>query len=347
MPIQLQPGDTDLLIPLAENGEPFDPYTVHTHYFGISVPEAGIGAFVYARYQPAFALSQGGTVIFRGLDNTTLLDADYHDYRVTMPWPDVQGNAIRLANGLTIEALEPGELLRVRYASPDGSTSFDVEQRAVTPLLARGHVVPGEEEHHDRDGVRHGGIEQFMHCTGELVLRGERHEVDCLAVRDRSWNQIRGEDPGGARRTPPVGWTPISFGEDLSFNATSIEAPDTDPAWKGVCDVPDGAPTHLTAWVVRDGEPREVVEVRRNVLEYHPTQYAALRQEVEAVDEKGDRYRFFGEALSMSAVHSWPNIAFHDSVYRWTDEAGRETHCTYQEIWYDDYQHAMKTRFGS
>ena len=344
MPLRTQPGATDLYLPLPEEGEVLDPYTVHTYYFGCSVPQARIGAYIYLRVQPAFRLAQGGAVIYRGLENTVVLDAEHHDYRATMSWPEVDGNVIRAANGLTITVLTPGELIRVQYSSPDGVTRFDLEQRAITPLVARGHIVPGEEDHHAGARREPGGIEQFMHVTGGLTLRGERHEVDCLAVRDRSWLQVRREDPGGAKRTPPVGWTPISFGEELSLNVTSVENRDTKPAWLGLYDVPDGAPTHYSGWISRSGETRGVSRVRRNVLDHHPLQHAALRQELEVEDETGETYRFTGEAIAMSAMHSWPNIAFHDSVYRWTDERGRVTHCTYQEIWYDEYQRAMTAR---
>ncbi|MCW3015095.1 MAG: hypothetical protein JWO02_2187 [Solirubrobacterales bacterium] len=344
MSLALQPGATDLYLPVAEAGEVLDPYTVHTYYFGFSVPEAGIGAYLYFRAQPAFGLSQGGPVIFRGLDNTALLDAEYHDYRATMPWPQVQGNTITTANGYVITVLEPGELIRLQYTSPDGTTSFDIEQRAISPLVARGHIVPGEEDHHAGARREPGGIEQFMHATGELTLRGERFDVDCLAVRDRSWLQVRGEEPGGARRSPPVGWTPISFGPDLSLNVTSMENKDTGPAWLGVYDVPDDAPTFYSGWIARGEETRAVVRVRRNALEYHPFQYSVTRQELEIEDDQGEVYRFTGEALAMTPMHSWPNIAFHDSLYRWTAEDGRTAHGTYQEIWWDDYQRAMAAR---
>jgi hypothetical protein len=344
VPPAIQPGQTDLFLPLPRPGESMDPYTVHTHYFGFSVPEAAIGAYIYLRCQPAFGLAQGGVIIFRGLDNPTLLDAEHHDYRATMPWPQVDGQLIRVDNGLEIEFVQPGEVVRLRYTSPDKSVSFDLEQRAITPLLARGHIVPGEEDHHGDPNRVPGGIEQFLHCTGELTLRQERFPVDCAAVRDRSWLQIRREDPGGARRTPPLGWTPMRFGPDLALNAVSIEAADTDPAWLGLYDLPAGTPASFHAWLVRDGKPRWLTDVRRDVLEYHPTMYAALRQRLEVVDETGERYRFAGEAIAMAAMHSWPNVAFHDSVYRWTDEWGRIAHCTYQEIWFDDYQRAMKQR---
>lgn len=344
MALAIQPGESDLYLPQAEPGTPPHPYTVHTYYFGLSVPEAGIGAYIYLRCQPAFGISQGGPVIFRGLDNLSLLDADYHDYRATMPWPEVEGGRVSVANGLVIDIAVPGELIRLSYASPDGETGFELEQRAVTPLFVRGHIVPGEEEHHGDPARRQGGSEQFMHCTGELRLRGEQFEVDCHAVRDRSWNQVRAEDPGGAQQSPPIGWSPAWFGEDLAFNVTSFEAQDTEPGWAGVYDVPADRPSSFYKWLVRNGEPRELVSVRRNVLERDPRTFMPARQELDLVDEAGETHHFDGELISVANVHSWPNIAFHDSLYRWTDDTGRVAHCTYQEIWWDRYQRAMKTR---
>ena len=97
-----------------------------------------------------------------------------------MPWPEIDGNTITTANGLVIEFVEPGRVARVSYASADGRNSFDVLATGVTPLLVRGHVMPGEEDHHGDPGRVPGGSEQFMHMTGELVLNGERHAVDCL-----------------------------------------------------------------------------------------------------------------------------------------------------------------------
>ena len=72
----------------------------------------------------------------------------------------------------------------------------------------------------------------------------------------------------------------------------------------------------------------------------------AMRQEVEAEDETGRIYRFKGEAIAAAALPAWPNASFHDSVFRWEDEQGRVAFCTYQEIWFDEYQLAMKPRSG-
>jgi hypothetical protein len=338
-----QPPETDLIVPLPD-GEQWDPHTIHTHYFGFSVPEARIGAFLYVRYQPAFPLAQGGVCIFEGLDNHAVIDMAFLDYEITMPWPDIEGTRITTANGLQIEFVEPGRVARITYRSRDGRTSFDVVQTAVTPLLARGHIMPGEEQHHD-PGRSPGGSEQFMHCVGELVLQGERHEVDCYAPRDRSWRQVRTEQQGGAVAMPPIGWSPMCFGGgDLIFNQISIEAPDTEPGWKGIYDVPEDRPTHHYAWLYEDGEVREITRVRRNVLARHPVTHSALSQEIEAEDDRGRVHRFMGEAVAASPIPAWPNAAFFDSVFRWEDEQGRLAHSTYQEIWFDKYQRAMNER---
>jgi hypothetical protein len=341
MPIANHPPETDLIVPLPGPGESWDPWTIHTHYFGFSVPEAELGAFMYIRYQPAFPLSQGGVAVFQGLDNLEPTDMSFIDYRLTMPWPEIDGNTITTYNGLKVEFLELGRKVRVTFTSADGETSIDVIQEAVSPLLVRGHVMPGEE--HDSDPANSpGGSEQFMHVTGELMLRGERYEVDCLHPRDRSWRQVRAETP--AAPVPPVGWSPMCFSADYIFNQISFEARDTDPEWIGVYDVPADRPTHHFAWLYADGETHAITRVRRKVIERHPQLYASLKQEIEAEDEHGRVHRFTGQAIAMAAVPAWPNVSFHDSVYRWEDESGRVTHSTYQEIWFDAYQRTMKQR---
>ena len=74
MPIATQPPETDLIIPLPPDGASWDPLTIHTHYFGCSIPEAQIGAFIYVRYMPHFPLCQGGVCIFQGTDNVAPID---------------------------------------------------------------------------------------------------------------------------------------------------------------------------------------------------------------------------------------------------------------------------------
>lgn len=232
------------------------------------------------------------------------------------------------------------------YCSRTGDVAADVLAEAVTPLFARGHGMPGEDTDAD-PGAAPGGSEQIMHMTGELTVRGEAFVVDCHEVRDRSWRQVRKETQGGAAQVPPIGWTPMYFGADLSLSVISFEAPDTDPAWAATVSLPPGAPLHHHGWLLADGEPRSIARVHREVLRYHPLGYHGVEQRLEVEDETGRVHRFSGQAIAATAVPAWPNLGYTVCVYRWTDERGRVSHCSYQEAWDDAYQRAMTKRFRS
>jgi hypothetical protein len=340
MALEIHRPETDL-IGLDPAGDDWEPTTVHTHYFGFQVPEAGIGGFLYIRYQPYFPLSQGSVIIHQGLDNTAHLDLAFLDWRLTMPYPEVDGRTVTTANGFRLEILEPGARFRTSYRAADGACSFDLRHEAVTPLVARGAVIPGENLH---TGHEPGGSEQFMHCTGELVLHGERYDVDCHMPRDRSWRQSRTDERGG-RHDPPVAWTPFYFPDRrLAFNQVGFESPDTDPVWAPELAIPEGAPGHHFAWVCVDGELRELTRVWRRVDELHPTVPAPLRQTIEATDDTGQEYRFTGEAVGLAAIPSWPNAGTWDSVVRWTDADGAVAYGPCQGIWYDRFARLMKRR---
>lgn len=339
--LHVHPGETDLLMPLAAAGEVLDPHLIHTHYFGFSVPEVAIGGFIYIRYQPAFPLSQGGVCIFQGNDNLEYNDMAYLDYEITMPWPTIENDTITTDNGLVCEFVEPGRTVHLTYTGRDGRAAFDLVAEALTPLLARGHVMPGEEAYHDM-ARKPGGSEQFVRVTGQLQLDGSSYQVDCFAVRDRSWRQVRVERKG-AVSSPPVGWSPMYFDEDLIFNQISFEPLDTNPRWSGLYDV-GGRASHHFAWVQRSDGIRAITSVRRNVLEYHPRLHMATRQEITAQDAHGETYRFHGRAIASAPIPAWPNATLRDSVYRWEDDQGRTTHSTFQEVWFDDYQRSMSRR---
>lgn len=333
------PAAADLMIPKPAPGEVWASHTIHTHYFGFSVPEQCIGVFIYVRCQPVFNLCSGGVCVFQGMDNLRPLDIEHNNFIVTMPYPEVVGNVIETANGLRMEFIEPGKIIRLTYRSPDGKTSFDVTQTALTVALPRGHVMPGEDDD-ARPEQKPGGMEQFMHCVGELIVNGERHAVDCYPVRDRSWRQVRTEDEV---LYPAVGWSPMYFGDDLCFNQIGYELHDKAP-WRGAFVMDESKPAHYFAWLVKNGEVRNVPTVQRKATKYHPDLFVATEQDIMAIDDQGDKYHFHGEAIAMAQLPSWPNGLFFDSVYRWTDDQGRVAYCAYQEAWYHRFQRHMRRR---
>jgi hypothetical protein len=299
--------------------------------------------FTYVKCKPAFPLAEGGVCMFRGFDNHDPVDMAFQDYQNTMPWPGIADNKVALANGFTVHVVEPGKKLHLTYRSPDGDTSIDVEQTALTPLLARGHVIPGEELRKNEYDQLVGGSEQVMRSVGEIVLNGERFEVDCTDFRDRSWGQVRSEYRGSTD-FPPACWTPVYY-DDLVFNQVGYEAPDTDPSWRGLWDVDETRPTHHFAWVIANGDLREITKVRFDAVERHPVLHAPTRFEIEAEDEKGDSYSFRAESIAMTALPTWPHSVLRQSLYRWKDGRGRVAHNSSQEMWWDQkFTHAMNAR---
>jgi len=338
----IQAPETDLIVPLPGEGERWDPYTIHTHFFNFAVPERALSVFCYIRYLPAFGASQGGVLAYTGLDNITTADMAHHDYQMSMPWPTIEGNRFTTANGLSFDFTEPGRTAHLTYTSEDGNTSFDVVAEAISPLAARGHVMPGEEKHRTQQP---GGSEQFMHTTGELILNGERIDIDSNSMRDRSWRQVRTEALS-ANSHPPIMWTPVYFDEHFAFNQVGFAHPDTKPVWGAAFDIPRDAPTHHFAWVSRDGEVRNVTRVYRNDLELHPILLAPTVTEIEAEDDRGEVYRLRGEAIACAPLPSWPNLASFETLFRWEDNEGRVAHGVGQSVWNSRAQQAMKSHRG-
>jgi hypothetical protein len=343
------PPESDLWVPRPQPGEVWDPAMLSTHYHGIHVPEARIGAYIYSLNRPAFGCNQGGVLIFQGDQNYDPLDMAYLDYGMTQSWPTIDHNSLTTENGLRIEFVELGRVVRLTYTSPDGNTWLDVTGEAVTPLFARGHIIPGEDVEKD-PAMSPGGSEQMMHMTGTLVLHGERYDVDCYNPRDRSWGQVRTESMQRRAKLPvlpPVGWTPMYFGPDLVFNSAGFVPESTNPNWVGVYDVDPALPAQYFAWMIVDGENVEIRSVTRTVSEYHPFLYSAQRQRVDVELVDGRRYGFEGETTAMCNAVAWPNAAIRVGTSHWTSDDGRECDNTYQEMWFDHaYQREMNRRAG-
>jgi hypothetical protein len=346
MPTEYVPPEADYWLPVPAEGETWHTHTIHTHYFGWTIPSEKLGCFIYVRAQPHFKLCLAGVSIFRGMNNLRPLDCEHSNIVNTLPWPTVTPTGtdgcmkLDTENGLSIEFLEPGHKIRILYKSKDGATHFDVTQTGLCPALPRGHVMAGEDRDR-REGQKPGGLEQLMHAIGDVTLNGKEYKIDCYASRDRSWGQVRTEDEV---TFPPIGWSPMAFGKELSFNQVGIEDYQKNtPDWEGVFKYDKSKPSHHFAWLVKnETEVRNIVKVYRKVLEFHPQLHSAIKQELELEDDRGEKYFIKGEAIAVAQLPSWPNNVFVDSVYRWEDDKGRVTHASYQEAWYARYQQFIK-----
>jgi len=275
-------------------------YTLsETSYFGFNIPEASIDCEIYAWFHPTLRIVSGGLMIFQGYKQLAG-QADYLDYRNAMPAPDGDIDDVHYPTGVRIRVIEPLEHIEITFASPDGQTTLDLTCRAIMPAAGR------------TDGKH---FVQAMKCTGELVLRGERHRIDSYFTRDRSFNLPRAEVE---HPVDPFSWVAGVFGDDLAFHAVGPDSEElsTDAARWG--------------YVWRDGELRGLASMRKKTFrDAGPIWPTGV--ELELVDTRGDSYLIRGTGQSMLPFPFWPNMITNLMFTRWELD-GRVGYGDYQDI---------------
>jgi hypothetical protein len=136
-------------------------------------------------------------------------------------------------------------------------------------------------------------------------------------------------------------WTPVYFDETLAFNQVGFEDPASNPPWAGGYELPADAPTHHYAWVSRNGEVREIVDVRRRVTKAHPLNHAPLDMQIAATDDAGEAYHLTGEAIGFCPLPGWPNLTSFESLMRWQTDDGKVGYGPAQSVWNQYAQHVL------
>ena len=155
-----------------------DPWWQETAWFTFVVPERRLTCYVYPWVKPNQGILGGGVMVWddRGRDPW---DVVHWDYQWTYPYPtpgDLRD--ITFPTGISMRCVEPMQTYRVTYEHP--RCSIDVTFEAILPA----HVLGPED---DTSGTFSGHVDQQGHVTGTITIDGERIDVDCFAMRDRSW----------------------------------------------------------------------------------------------------------------------------------------------------------------
>lgn len=298
-------------------GGPAGESLTETWYWGFNVPEARINCYVYCWVHPNLKVVSAGLFIYQGIKRQHIA-AELFDMPAFLSMSVVgNGSEIVVPNGLRMTVIEPLRHIRMQFEDAGRATEVDVD------LVAMGAPIMRANGKH---------FEQVMRTTGHLVLRGERHEVDSLHVRDRSWGELRPEqhNPG-----PPYNWvTGVLDGGALAFNVGSLDDPNHNPHWIGQYNVPASA-AFKDGWILRDGQPRRIVEaskrVRRRRESLRPT-----RIEIEMRDSVGERYEISGEIVAGLPWGGWHNITCHLALVRWELE-GRVGWGDSMDVQWNDY----------
>ena len=185
-----------------------------TWYWNFHIPQARINCFAYCWVHPNLGVVTAGLFIYQGRKRQHL-ECELFDMRDFMSRAVIgDGSQIALPNSFKATVIAPLEQVKLEFRDDARATTLDLDLLAAAPPIVRSN-----NKH----------FEQLMHARGSLLLRGERYAIDCYAVRDRSWGELRPEDH--AAKGPPYTWVTGAFGTDFAFN---LGAHDDPPAQTGL-----------------------------------------------------------------------------------------------------------------
>jgi hypothetical protein len=221
-------------------------WETETAWFSFHHPERRLGGWLYTMVRPNIGTVAGGAWVW---DDTACLPWDVRysaNYTALQLAADTDLRDVTLPTGVSIRVVEPTETYALGYADGDRlqvQLQFDAVMPP-EPLAAVGSTF-GSAHHFD----------QFGRVTGHIVVGGERIEIDCLAMRDRTWG------PRPENRPRQAAYVTGAASADHAFLAVTNTTPDRDPIAYGFLRR-DGRTVSLAAGertVVRD-EQRGWVE---------------------------------------------------------------------------------------
>lgn len=278
-----------------------DFYQTEAFWYSFFVPERGIGAWLYASVNATVGTTGGGMWIWDPTGSAPWEAPFFEQFgRLKPPTPRGPGG-IDFPTGLSVRTLEHGMSYDLAYDDRDRAQvrlRFDATEEPVP--LRRGTPPYPKASHYDQTG----------RVTGYVLLDGERIDVDCHAMRDRSWGR---RNERGYRR---VGYS-WAASPDLSFLTYTM---------------PDGdGPEHVyTGYVRRDGKVAHIVDGRREVAR-DPVRNWVTGLSIEVRDELGRVTAARAEAVSRLFLPGATSLCLNSSL-RWTVDE-ETVHGEDQDVW--------------
>ncbi len=248
-------------------------WETETSWFSFHHAERKLGGWLYTMVRPNIGTVAGGVWIW---DDTAHLpwDVPYSaNYSALQLTPDQRLSNILLPTGVSIRAVEPTLSYELGYDDGDRlqiSLRFDGVMPP-EPLAAVGSTF-GSAHHFD----------QFGRVSGHVVLHGERIDIECIAMRDRTWG------PRPEHRPRQASYVTGAADADNGFLAvTNVQAD-----------------RHVVAYgfLRRDGRTVSLAGGERRV-ERHPTEGWITSIALDAIDTDGRTFRAVGVPASRIIIN--------------------------------------------
>ncbi|MET0782413.1 MAG: hypothetical protein ABWZ16_12965 [Microbacterium sp.] len=276
-------------------------YETETFWFSFFVPERAIGGWLYTSVKSTAGVCAGGAWIWDASAPEPWRIPFYENFSWLRlgAMPD-SPHQLSFPTGTTIRVIEP--LMSYDLVHDDRDRlRVDLRFEALEPPIPlRSGEPPYPAAHH---------FDQTGHVTGTIRLDGETIDVDCYAMRDRSW---------GPR--PERGYNRIGYvwaaNPAVGFLAYSLPHSDTDSIHTGYHRV---------------GDVVSYIASGRRSVERDPGSNWVTAMTVHAVDELGRDLHAEGRAVSRLVLPGSTNICINTSL-EWTID-GVVVHGEDQDVW--------------
>jgi hypothetical protein len=280
------------------SGGPSGDSLSETWYWGFNIPEARVNCYAYCWVHPNLGVVTAGLFIYQGIKGQHLA-AELFDMPAFLS-AEILGDGadIQVPNGLRIRVIDPLRHIHMTFSDPVRETEVDVHLTAVDAPIVRANG-------------KH--FEQVMRSQGQLVLRGERYDVDSFHVRDRSWGELRPEVHNPA---PPYNWVTGVFNDGAwAFNVGSLDDPTQKPHWLEHYPVPADK-AFKDGWIRRDGRTIRLLHASKRV-EREPGSLRPTQIAIELHDAEGGVCDVTGQIVAGLPWGGWHNMNCHLALVRW------------------------------
>lgn len=281
-----------------------------TSWWSFNVPERQLAGWLYVQVRPHQHTTAGGAFVYdaRGSASSQLPFYAMFDHQ-KIP-TDLDLRHARFDSGVSIDVVDPCMSYDLGYRFR-GEDDF-VAQLRFDAIMAPFPYVSGTppfsaSSHYDQAG----------RITGEILLRGERIDVDCFSLRDRSWGPRPEQWSRDGRLSYAFGTT------DAAHSFLAFCHPDGDDPFTDDESV-------TTGYLMQDGRVARLVGGRRRSTR-DPATRMVQSIELDLEDDLGRRLHTQGEAQSAMVLAR--HRVTHNTLLQWQDDQGRTGWGEDQDLW--------------
>lgn len=281
-----------------------------TSWWSFHVPQRALAGWLYVQVRPHQHTTAGGAFAYDPSATTSWQLPFYAMFDHQKLPADLDLRHARLESGVSIDCVEPGMVYDLGYRFRD-ETDFVATLRfeglfGPFPYLT-GAPPFSASTHFDQPG----------RLTGTIELRGERIEVDCLSLRDRSWGPRPEHWGRGGRMSYAFGTMDEANGV-LAFCHPAGADPFTD------------LESVTSGYLLRDGEVARLAGGTRR-SERDPVTRMVRAFDLEVHDVRGRRARY--RAVARSAMVLARHRVTVNTFLQWTDTDDRSGWGEDQDLW--------------